>query len=236
MALKCLILDDEPLARETLEEYISKIPYLELVKSCKHVFEAIEILQHEKIDVLFSDIHMPEVNGIELIRMLQYRPYVVFITAYPNYAVEGFDLDIVDYIVKPFSFERFMKAVNKCLNQSQKKTNKLGNEQSEYLFLKDGAKLHRVLFDEICYIEGMKDYIKVVLKDRVIITHLTMKRVEDQLPEDRFFRIQKSYIININRLKFISGNMAELHDISEKLPIGKQYKDLIFEKFGLNND
>ncbi|MBO9673516.1 MAG: response regulator transcription factor [Sphingobacteriaceae bacterium] len=236
MTLKCLIIDDEPLARETLEEYISKIPFLELAGSCKHVFEAIEILQREQIDVLFSDIHMPEVNGIELIKMLQYRPYVIFITAYANYAVEGFELDAVDYIVKPFSFERFFKAVNKCLTMSQQKNNKPSTDQSKYLFVKDGHKLHRVLFDEICYIEAMKDYIKVVLKDRSIITHLTMKRVEDQLPESQFIRIQKSYIININSLKFISGNMAELHDVSDKLPIGKQYKDLIFERFGLKND
>ncbi|MGY0034962.1 LytR/AlgR family response regulator transcription factor [Pedobacter sp. NJ-S-72] len=180
MNIKCLIIDDdEPLARETIEDYISKIPNLELIASCKHVFDALEHMQNDSVDLLFSDIHMPEVNGIDFIRSLQNPPYVIFISAYPNYAVDGFDLDALDYIVKPFPFERFLRAINKASKIIYQKGKVSDAPKNQHLFfVKDGHKLHRVMFDEICYVEGMKDYVKLVLKDRTIVTHLTMKRID----------------------------------------------------------
>ncbi|KIO77382.1 hypothetical protein TH53_09755 [Pedobacter lusitanus] len=236
MTIKCLIIDDEPLARETIEDYISKIPNLELIASCKHVFDALEHLQNDTVDLLFSDIHMPEVNGIDFIRSLQNPPYVIFISAYPNYAVDGFDLDALDYIVKPFPFERLLRAVNKASKIIYQKGKTTDTPKNQHLFVKDGHKLHRVMFDEICYVEGMKDYVKLVLKDRTIVTHLTMKRVEDQLPEDKFIRIQKSFIIKKDEIKSFNGNEIDLYTLKEKIPIGKLYKEALLKHFGLNMD
>ncbi|MBB5635231.1 DNA-binding LytR/AlgR family response regulator [Pedobacter cryoconitis] len=236
MTIKCLIIDDEPLARETIEDYISKIPNLELIASCKHVFDALEHMQSDSVDLLFSDIHMPEVNGIDFIRSLQNPPYVIFISAYPNYAVDGFDLDALDYIVKPFPFERFLRAVNKASKIIYQKGKISDVPKNQHLFVKDGHKLHRVMFDEICYVEGMKDYVKLVLKDRTIVTHLTMKRIEDQLPEDKFIRIQKSFIIKKDEIKSFNGNEIDLYTLKEKIPIGKLYKDALLKQFGLQTD
>lgn len=237
MGIKCLVIDDEPLARETIEEYIAKIPSLELVASCKHVFESLEYMNNGDIDLLFSDIHMPEVNGIDFIKSLQNPPYVIFISAYPNYAVDGFDLDALDYIVKPFSFERFLKAVNKASKAIFQKAKVVVDEPKPmHLFVKDGHKLHRVMFEEICYVEGMKDYVKLVLKERAIITHLTMKRIEDQLSSDKFIRIQKSFIVKKDEIKSFNGNEIDLYSLKEKIPIGKLYRDALMKHFGLSPD
>lgn len=231
--INCLIIDDEPFARELLEGYVAQLPQLHLVASCEHVFEALEVLQQQRVDLLFSDINMPQVNGIEFIRSLHNPPYVIFVTASPNHALEGFELDALDYVVKPVSLPRFMKAVNKALAVLNSRPAVAAVPEPQYLFVKEGHSLRRVLFDEIYYIEGMKDYIKIILKDRIIITYLRMSRVEDQLPATRFTRIQKSYIVRMDAIKAISGNEAELYDLPEKLPIGKQYKEALLAHFGL---
>lgn len=232
--ITCLLIDDEPFARELLESYIAQIPTLQLVASCEHVFEALEILQQQRIDLLFSDINMPQVNGIEFLRSLPNPPYVIFVTASPHYALEGFELDALDYVVKPVSFPRFLKAVNKALNLLNSKPPVAAPAAPQFLFVKEGNSLQRVLFDEIYYIEGMKDYIKIILRSRVIITYLRMNRVEDQLPATRFTRIQKSYLVRTDAIKAISGNEVQLYDLPEKLPIGKQYKEGLLSQFGLS--
>ncbi|HEX8349469.1 MAG TPA: response regulator transcription factor, partial [Hymenobacter sp.] len=203
--INCLIIDDEPFARELLEGYVAQLPTLHLVASCEHVFEALEVLQQQRIDLLFSDINMPQVNGLEFLRSLHNPPYVIFVTASPHHALEGFELDALDYLVKPVSFPRFMKAVNKALSLLQSKPAPTLAPTPQFLFVKEGNSLQRVLFDEIYYIEGMKDYIKIILKSRLIITYLRMSRVEDQLPGSRFTRIQKSYIVRLDAIKAISG-------------------------------
>ncbi|TGE28814.1 LytR/AlgR family response regulator transcription factor [Hymenobacter metallicola] len=232
--INCLIIDDEPFARELLEGYIRQIPSLTLLASCEHVFDALEVLQQQKIDLIFSDINMPQVNGIEFIQSLHNPPYVVFVTAYPNFALDGFELDALDYIVKPVSFPRFLKAVNKAQQIINSRPATPVPAAPQFLFVKEGHSLQRVLFDEIYYIEGMRDYIKIILKNRVIITYLRMSRVEDQLPAERFTRIQKSYIVRMDAIKAISGNEAELYDLPEKLPIGKQHKEALLARFGLS--
>ncbi|TGE24594.1 response regulator transcription factor [Hymenobacter aquaticus] len=232
--INCLIIDDEPFARELLEGYVAQIPGLHLLASCGHVFEALEVLQQQKVDLIFSDINMPQVNGIEFIRSLHNPPYVVFVTAYPNFALEGFELDALDYIVKPVSFPRFLKAVNKARQIIESRPAAPAPPEPQFLFVKEGHSLQRVLFDEIYYIEGMKDYIKIILKDRIIVTYLRMSRVEDQLPASRFTRIQKSYIVRMDAIRAISGNEAELYDLREKLPIGKQHKEALLARFGLS--
>ncbi|HEX8429246.1 LytTR family DNA-binding domain-containing protein [Hymenobacter sp.] len=232
--IKCLIIDDEPFARELIEDYVAQISTLQLVASCEHVFEALEILQQQRIDLLFSDINMPQVNGIEFLRSLPNPPYVIFVTASPHHALEGFELDALDYIVKPVSFPRFLKAVNKAVNLLNSKPAPAAPVAPQFLFVKEGNSLQRVLFDEIYYIEGMKDYIKIILKNRVIITYLRMNRVEEQLPATRFMRIQKSYLVRTDAIKAISGNEVQLYDLVEKLPIGKQYKEALLAQFGLS--
>jgi two-component system LytT family response regulator len=231
--INCLIIDDEPFARELLEGYVAQLPYLNLVASCEHVFEALEVLQRQRIDLLFSDINMPQVNGIEFLRSLPNPPYVIFVTASPHYALEGFELDALDYVVKPVSFPRFLKAVNKAVSLVSSQPTAVAATAPQFLFVKEGNSLQRVLFDEIYYVEGLRDYIRIVLRNRFVVTYLRMSRIEDQLPAMRFIRIQKSYIVRLDAIRAITGNEVELYDLPEKLPIGKQHKEALLTHFGL---
>jgi len=232
--INCLIIDDEPFARELLEGYVAQLPGLHLVASCEHVFEALDVLQRQRINLLFSDINMPQVNGIEFLRSLPNPPYVIFVTASPHYALEGFELDALDYVVKPVSFPRFLKAVNKAVARVASQPVAVVAPAPQFLFVKEGNSLQRVLFEEIYYIEGLRDYIRIVLRNRFVVTYLRMSRIEDQLPAAHFIRIQKSYIVRLDAIKALTGNEVELYDLPEKLPIGKQYKDLLMSKFGLS--
>lgn len=217
--LDCLIIDDEPFARELLEGYVAQLPGLYLVASCEHVFEALDILQKQHI---------------EFLRSLPNPPYVIFVTASPHYALEGFELDALDYVVKPVSFPRFLKAVNKAVSLVNIKPAMAATPTPQFLFVKEGSSLQRVLFEEIYYVEGLRDYIRIVLKNRFVVTYLRMSRIEDQLPATRFIRIQKSYLVRLDAIRAITGNEVELYDLPEKLPIGKQYKELLLGQFGLS--
>lgn len=233
--ITCLIIDDEPFARELLEGYVAQLPQLQLVASCAHVFEALEVLQRERVDLLLSDINMPQVNGIEFLRSLPNPPYVIFVTASPHYALEGFELDALDYLVKPVSFPRFLKAVNKAVGllSSRPAPTLTPPSAPQFLFVKEGNSLQRVLFEEIYYVEGLRDYIRIVLRGRFVVTYLRMSRIEDQLPAARFIRIQKSYLVRLDAIRAITGNEVELYDLPERLPIGKQYKEQLLAQFGL---
>lgn len=232
--INCLIIDDEPLARELLESYIGRIPFISLVKSCQDAFEAIDILQTNTIDLLITDIQMPKINGLELIKSLSNPPFVIFATAFPDYAIDGFHLDAVDFLLKPISFERFFKAINKAKKDIEQKGAKptVTNKNMHHLFVKDGYKLSKILFEDILYIEGMKDYIKIVTKQKNIVTYMRMKSIEQVLPSDHFIRIHKSYIIHVSAIKFILGNSIELHN-NESIIISKQYKQILNEKLGI---
>ena len=192
------------------------------------------MLREQRVDLLFSAINMPQVNGIEFLRSLHQPPAVIFVTASPHHAIESFELDALDYLVKPVSFPRFLKAVNKALVQLSSRPAVAAPPAPQFLFVKEGNSLQRVLFDEIYYIEGMRDYISIVLCYRLITTYLRLSRVEDQLPASRFARIQKSYLVRLDAIKAISGNEVELYDLPEKLPIGKQYKESLLTQFGLS--
>ncbi len=233
--INCLIIDDEPFACELLEGYVAQLPGLHLVASCAHVFEALEVLQQQRVDLLLSDINMPQVNGLEFLRSLPNPPYVIFVTASPHHALEGFELDALDYVVKPVSFPRFLKAVNKAVSLlgSKPAPAPTPTPAPQFLFVKEGNSLQRVLFEEIYYIEGLRDYIRIVLRNRFVVTYLRMSRIEDQLPASQFIRIQKSYIVRLDAIKAISGNEVELYDSTDRLPIGKQYKELLLAQFGL---
>ncbi len=239
MSIKCLVIDDEPLARETMEDYVGRIPALELAGTCRHVFEALDLLQQDDIPLLFSDINMPEMNGIEFIRSLPNPPYVIFTTAYPNYAVEGFEVDALDYIVKPFSFQRFLKAVNKALDaiQSRQNVSPAANPMKpDYLFVKDGHRLKRVRFAEVVYVEGLKDYVKLVLEDHTVVTHLTMRKVEEIFPSHDFVRTHRSYIVRSERIKSLDGNSVSLYGRQEEIPVGKTYREQLHQHLGLDGE
>lgn len=241
--ITCLVVDDEPYARDLMETYISRIPYLQPVAFCEKAFDAIDVLQQQQVDLLFSDIQMPNINGIEMIRSLSNPPFVIFATASPEYAIDGFELDAVDYLVKPISFERFLKAVNKAKNHIQQKkapaqlAAALTNNRPQppvvnHLFVKDGYKLSKILFDDIYYIEGMKDYIKLVCKQKNVITYMRMKAIEDALPDDQFIRIHKSYIVRVQAIKSIIGNMAELVN-NESVVISKSCRADLNKRLGI---
>ncbi|HEU4552186.1 MAG TPA: LytTR family DNA-binding domain-containing protein [Chitinophaga sp.] len=236
--IKCIIVDDEPLSRELLENHIERIPFLELVKSCADAFDAIDVLQTDTIELLITDIQMPRINGLELIKSLSNPPFLIFATAFSNYAIEGYDLNAVDFLLKPISFERFLKAINKAKKDIDQKNGEgpavaNNKQQVQHLFVKDGQRLSKILFEDILYIEGMKDYIKIVTKQRNIVTYMRMKSIEEVLPESQFIRIHKSYIIHVPAIKSVLGNSIELVN-NESIIISKQHKQMLIEKLGID--
>lgn len=229
--IRCMILDDEPLAIEVLETYIERIPELSIVTKCTHALEANEVLRNQQIDLLFLDIQMPKITGIEFLKSLEFPPFVVIVSAYPDYAAEGFDLNVIDYLLKPVSFERFMKAVNKVSDRIKSKKAEVSEiipeHSDDFIFVKADKRLVKINFEDIIYIEGLKDYVIVRMDNSRIITLQTMKSLEDRLPSARFRRIHRSFIVNLKRLTAISGNQLEVMESGKVkfLPIGKNYKD-----------
>ncbi|MDX1666018.1 MAG: LytTR family DNA-binding domain-containing protein [Saprospiraceae bacterium] len=236
--INVIIIDDEPLAQDVMETYINKVSDLNLVAKCSNALEANEALKEHEVDLMFLDIQMPQLTGIDFLKSLTDPPLVIFTTAYPNYAVEGFELDAIDYLLKPISLERFMKAVNKAVDQIELRAQKEDKSASEeekldkdYFFVKADKKLVKVRYEDILYIEGLKDYVIIRMdKDRVI-TLQTMKSLEKKLPQDIFKRIHRSYIMNLDKINAIVGNMVEVIEKgkAKHLPIGKNYRDELLE-------
>jgi DNA-binding LytR/AlgR family response regulator len=233
--LNVLIVDDEPLALDVLETYVGQISDLNLVKRCSNALEANEALKAHHIDLMFLDIQMPQLTGIDFVKTLIHPPMIVFTTAYPNYAIQGFDLNVLDYLLKPISLDRFMKAVNKALEQSELAQRDLAasnapattpqNDGLDFFFVKADN------FEDIIYIEGLKDYVIIRLIAGRVITLQTMKSLEDRLPKGRFKRIHRSYIIAMDKIMAIEGNMIEVMEKERPklLPIGKNYRDDLLE-------
>ena len=221
--INCLVVDDEPLARETLENYIQEFNNLKLIKSCSNAFEAINFIKSEKIDLLFLDINMPKLSGLDMLKALDHKPAVVFTTAYPEFAVDGFELDAIDYLVKPFGLDRFLKAVNKVEERLKKELD------SGHIAIKADKKIYKIKFDDIKYLEAMGDYVKVFTINETLITHQTMKNLEELLPSGLFIRIHKSFIISFNAINFIEGNQVKIND--QMLPIGASFKDELLKRF-----
>lgn len=230
--INVIIVDDEPLAQDVLETHIEKIPELNLVQKCFNALEANEALRTHKIDLIFLDIQMPQLTGIDFLRTLSNPPLVIFTTAYPNYAVEGFELDALDYLLKPISLDRFIKAVNKAIDQISLKKgvtapDTSAGEGKDFIFVKADKKLVKVNYADVLYIEGLKDYVIIRMGHSRVITLQTMKSLEEKLPRHIFKRIHRSYIVNINRINAIVGNMVEIQEKGQAkhLPIGKNYRD-----------
>ncbi len=236
--LKVIIVDDEPLALDVLETYISQMPQLQLVQRCSNALEANEALKNHDVDLMFLDIQMPQLTGVDFVKTLTNPPMVVFTTAYPNYAIQGFDLNALDYLLKPISLDRFMKAVNKAVEQSELSQQEhlpaaptAFNEGLDFFFVKADKKLVKVNFEDIIYIEGLKDYVIIRLLNGRVITLQTMKSLEERLPRNRFKRIHRSYIVGLDKIMAIEGNMVEVQekDRPKLLPIGKNYRDDLLE-------
>lgn len=226
--LKCIITDDEPIARQILESYINDTPYLELIASCKNAFEVMEVLQNNTVDILFLDINMPKLSGLSLLKTLEHKPNVIITTAYSEYAVEGFELSVVDYLLKPFSLERFLQAVMKVKAKTKIHSGVIVEKSSkDSIFVKSDKKIIKVNLEEISHIEAYGNYIKIYT-DKMILTPQTLTDFLTKLP-DTFVRIHKSFAINFNNLKLIDGNQLVLqNDI--KLPIGKSYRKIVLDK------
>ncbi len=230
--MKCIIIDDEPLAQQIIEDYINHIPFLKLEKKCSSVFEALDILQKTSIDLIFLDIHLPNVSGVEFISSLDVKPMFIFTTAYSEYAIEAFDLNAVDYLLKPIPFKRFLKAANKAYqiftsNRKGKKEEMVENTESEHDFImvKSDYKSVKIQLSQILYIEGLKDYVKIYVQneDKPTITLNSLKKMADSLPSSHFLRVHKSFIINTNKIKSVTKNRIIIHD--KWIPIGDNYKN-----------
>jgi len=226
MNINALIIDDEPLAQNVIKQYAKKLPDLKIVGSCNDAICAHKFLNENSVDLIFLDINMPKLSGISFLKNLKNPPSVIFTTAYSEYALEGFELNAIDYLKKPFSFERFCKAyyrAEELIQLKQSSQTKHGDILTEdFLFIKSNKKTVKVRFSEITYIEGLGDYIKIHLANKKLVTNLSMKKIFSLLPVNKFFRIHKSYIIALDKIDSIEGNMAIIGSL--KLPIGNSYR------------
>jgi DNA-binding LytR/AlgR family response regulator len=226
MAIRCLAIDDEPLALKQIGGYIKKTPFLELIALCRNAFEAMEYLKSGQINLMFVDISMPDLSGMDFVKSLSDKPLIIFTTAYSEYAVEGFRVDAIDYLLKPIGYNDFLRATNKAKSYIDLKDNltepvKTG---SDHLFVKSDYKLIRVELSEIKYIESMHEYIRIHrINEKPLMTLLSMKSIEEQLPSERFIRVHRSFIVNKERIKVIDRNRI-VFDNNTYIPVGDQYK------------
>ncbi len=230
---KVLLVDDEYLALDLLENFINEIPDLELVDRVKLPINAINVLNTEEIDILFLDIQMPTLSGMNLLKTLTKKPVTIFTTAYSEHAAEAFDLDAVDYLLKPFSFERFLQAVNKAKEQIDKKpkSNKIEKSislQNTFITIKADGKLFKIFHKNIRFIEGLKEYVSIVTNDGRFITLMSLKELEQSLPQNKFIRCHKSYIVNSSKVKSVEGNLLHLGD--DKIPISRDKKSNVLAR------
>lgn len=224
MKLKCIITDDEPIARKGLQSYVERIDFLELVGVCEDAIQLNNQLKSQQADLLFLDIEMPYMTGIELLNSLSNPPKVIITSAYAEYAIKGYDLEVSDYLLKPISFDRFLKAVNKAYDQ-------LISSQTpvvqDYLFVKTSLKLEKIRFNDMRFIEGVENYVAIYTSDGKIITHTTLRTILQKLPPERFVQVHKSYLINIDKIDSIEGNLLGIG--KNKIPLSRTYKETALE-------
>jgi DNA-binding LytR/AlgR family response regulator len=224
--IKCIVVDDEPLAISLLESYVQKIPFLELVFSTENPIDALEYIQNNESDLVFLDIQMPELTGINFMKILGDKQKYILTTAYSEYALEGYEHNIVDYLLKPISFERFYKS---ALKAQERFSMNEGKEDSHF-FVKSSGQQHRINFDEILYVESIKDYVNIRTREEEYIVLDTLKSMEQQLPENSFSRIHKSFIINLNQIKSFDSKKITLFS-DQEIPIGESYRNNFLTKF-----
>lgn len=227
--LTCMIIDDEPASRDILKRYICELPGLSLECECRDAFEASEKLSENSPDLLFLDINMPRLSGISFARSLSRAPLIIFTTAYPEYAVEGFELEAVDYLVKPYSFERFLKAVNRAFDRLEQAAP--GEQKESTLLIRSDRKIYNLRTSELSWIEGCGDYIKVHLQDgKMLVVHDTIKDFIGGLPQRTFMRIHRSYVVNVSRIEYIEGNMVHIEGTS--VPASPVYRQELLDRLG----
>lgn len=236
MKIRSLIVDDEPLSQEVIETYIKDYPVVELVKTCNSAIEALEVLQQNTIQLIFLDINMPVLSGINMVRSLPSPPAIIFTTAYPEFAIEGFELDAIDYLVKPFSFERFVKAVNKVRDKLETESaaalGRTAQQEQTFIVIKADKKLYKLDFDDILYFNSTGDYVKVFTRSgKVIITNETLRNIETGLPAHLFIRVHKSFIVSVKSIRYIEGNQVMVETTA--IPIGLTYKEELINKFNM---
>ena len=238
--MNVLIVDDEHHARKLLADYVAKVPFFTLVKTCMNVFEAIEVMQKKKIDLLILDIQMPDMTGMEFARSLNKKPIIIFSTAYSEYAIESFELDVADYLLKPVEFPRFLQAAYKAKGRyemkqpSQEAVLPRKAETDNFLIVKDGAKIHKIDYSDLLYIEGQREYVTFHTAQKNITALYVMKNLEDSLPREHFLRVHKSYIVAIKHIEMIEGNMLKVS--GGKIPIGGSYKNDLLDRLNQKSE
>jgi len=228
--IKCLVVDDEPPAREIIARYIAEMPMLEYAGECANAVQAMNYLQHHQVDLLFLDIRMPQLNGNDLLKILKSPPKVIFTTAHPEYALEGYELDITDYLLKPVQFDRFVKAVHKVTQVAIPNDTVVtpeGWQQESFVYFRSDRKMVKVMLNDILYIESMKDYIKVVTTNGVIITKQSITSVEEMLPDHSFIRTHRSFIVSLPRIRSYTSELIEID--KTEIPIGKLFRNNVLK-------
>lgn len=233
MKTRCLLVDDEPIAVDIIRNHIGKLDNLEIVGVCGNAVEAFEFLREKPVDLIFLDIQMPKITGMDFLRTLKNPPKVIIVSAYREYALEGFELDVLDYLLKPVSFERFLKAIDKYYHQAGKSSFPAGmpadtENSSPFIWVRADRKNQKIALDQIRYIEGLKDYVKIYLEDQMIISKASMKEMEEKLPDDRFIRIHRSYLVSVSRIQAYTQEHVEVD--RNILPIGTSYKAAVMQQ------
>jgi DNA-binding LytR/AlgR family response regulator len=232
--MKCIIVDDEPLARKGLQNILKGISTVEVLDSFASALEANEFLKSNTVDVMFLDIEMASLNGLDFAKSLVNKPLIIFITAYPQYALDSYELDAIDYLVKPVRIERLLRAINKAYNylkllQSGKEEPEIASVEDDYVFIKSDRKFVKIFFKDILFIEGLKDYVIIQTQGKKVLTAMNIKTIHAQLPEKTFMRVSKSYIVNTNHIVSVDAHSIYIND--EEIPIGANFKEDFYEKF-----
>lgn len=226
MKLNCLIIDDEPLARKGLQEYVHDIDFLQLTAACENALKASSYLNERKVDLMYLDINMPKLSGMEFLKTLQHPPLTIITTAFPEYALEGYALDVIDYLVKPITFERFVKASQKAFEFYQLKTRVI--DPTEYFFVRCDSKFEKVFFHDVSYVEAMQNYAIIHVPGRKLITYITLSSLENQLPKERFIKVHKSFIVSVPHIRAIEGN--EILTEQARIPISRNLRDEVIQQ------
>jgi len=228
--ISCVAVDDEPLALDVLKDFISKTPLLESKGEFSDAFQAMDFLKKNQIDILFLDIQMPQLTGIQLLKSLPDPPLVIFTTAYSSYAVEGFNLDAIDFLLKPFAYERFLKAVNKASEYLNYRDKPTSIDNSTFIFIKSDYQIVKIGLDEILYIEGMDDYVKIFTNEKMLLSNMTMKDMLKKLPPQLFARVHRSFIVPLQRIESVRNKRIKIADKS--IPVGDSYAEAFYKTLG----
>jgi DNA-binding LytR/AlgR family response regulator len=229
MRMTCIIVDDEPLAQKGMQSFVEEIPFLELLAVCDNAIQALDAIRANKVDLIFLDIRMPKISGLDFLKSLDHRPLVIITTAYPDFALASYDLSVIDYIVKPIPFDRFMKAVNRAKDYYElAHDTSSGRSADEFCFIKCENRYEKIYYDELVYVEGMQNYVVLHASNRRLISYLTLKSIEDHLPSVKFLKINKSAIISLSKIDSITGNVIRIG--AHTFTIGRPYREKVMDR------